>query len=832
MKRLFPAILIILAYGFAADTLHAQPGRGGGRVPGGTISGTILADETGEGVPGATVAVFKVSDSTLATGVVGGTNGEFVIQGLMPGAYYLKVTSLGFEMQIIPDVTLSAGSMRVDLGEIRMAEDASSASEDVTVSAERSDIEFRSDRTVYNVENQPVTSGGNVIDVLKNVPQVEVDINDNVSLRGSQNVAVMINNRPVPLSGDALAGYLKGLPADMVKSVEIIPNPSAKHDPDGMAGILNIVLKDKREEGGVSGTVNLGVGSNNSFNSTGSLNVRTGKLNLFSSYSFRYDEGKSSGSTYRENLLLDPVTILEQTSTGEQISRSHTFNTNLDYGFDDHNSVSLSAVLSRNGSNSYGSNLYSLREAGEADPIVTERFTPSDGDRNSENFSAGYRWVKEASRHEFSVDASYNRFGFGNDGSYVERLQGEIGITDSVVERQATNSDNNNYEVSARADYVRPIGENGRMETGYKWEFERINSDFYSETFNPTTGNFVPDVNLNNEATYDQQLHSIYGIYGHTFGALDLQFGLRAEQASTKFDLLTTSEIFEKDYFSLFPSGSASYSIGQGTRLRASYSRRITRPRFWNLNPFPQYEDRLNLRRGNPYLDPEYTDAYELGFNQFFPWGSLSVSPYYRYQTDQIGRWLEVDSNGVSTLTFENFQTSETYGAEIVGTYRLRDRLSAFVNLSLYQTDLDGSNVDEELSNDAFGWSARANVNWTIIDGLDMQTSYFYRGRIGLPGGEIKPMHSADLAVKKSLFSDRASLTLRVSDPFDTRKFELSRSDRNYYTANVWEWQSREVSLNFSWNFGQQDRNANRRRPRRDDSDGGQSSGPPAGIGF
>ena len=816
---------------FITDTLLAQPGRGRGRgmMPSGVITGSILAGESGESIAGAAIAVRNAKDSSLVTGVISKLDGTFSIEGLIPGAFYLKITSLGYANMVVPDVALSPGSMRLDLGQIQLQLDSTQAGDEVVITADRADVEFRSDRTVYNVENQPVTAGGNLIDVLKNVPQVEVDINDNVSLRGSQNVAVLINNRSVPLSGEALAGYLKSLPADMVKSVEIIPNPSAKYDPEGMAGILNIVLKEKRKDGGWSGTINLGAGSNNTYSATGSLNYRDSRFNVFSSYSFRYNDRETSGKTYRENKIFDPATTLNQESSGLIHSRSHVLNTSIDYNFDQVNSLSLSLLGSYNSNNGTNKNLYEFGEIGSTDVLRTVRETPGVSSRTGSDAALTYRWIKEASRHEFTAEARFNQNGWDDDGNYAEWLRGEGGTIDSLTERQMTETRNNNYEGSFQTDYVRPIGEKGRIETGYRWELSQIDNDFYSESFSASAGEFRPDIDLNNEFSYEQQLHSVYGIYGHQFGPFDAQIGVRAEQALTEFDLKTTSEVFENDYFSLFPSGALAYSLGQATRFRISYSRRITRPRTWNLNPFPQYEDRLNLRRGNPYLDPEFTDAIEFGFSQFTPWGSISISPYYRSQTDQIGRWLEVDSNGVSTLTFENFNTSKTFGAEIVGTYRLKNRLNAFVNLSLYQTDLDGSNVDEELSNDAFGWSARGNLSWTIISGLDLQSTYFYRGRIGLPGGEILPMHSADLALKKSLFNDKASLTLRASDVFNTMRFELEREDRNYYTKNLWNWQSQQLSLNFAYTFGQQNRNMNRRRARQNNSG---NSGPPAGIGF
>ncbi|MCB0713157.1 MAG: TonB-dependent receptor [Ignavibacteriae bacterium] len=811
------------------EMLTAQPGRGG-MMPSGSLVGTIVADNSGEPIPGATLAIWNSLDSTLVTGAASKVDGTIAIEGLRPGSFYLKITALGFLPKVVPSVEITGGALKFDFGTVRMEADEAFESEGVTLRGERADIEFRSDRTVYNVANQPVTSGGNAIDVLKTVPQIEVDINDNVSLRGSQNVAVHINDRPVPISGDALAAFLKSLPADMVKSVEVIPNPSAKYDPDGMAGIINIVLETEKDHGGVSGSVNLSAGTGDSYSATGSLNWRQNKLSLFSSYSFRYNEWNSDGVVYRENRILDPVNLLNQAYIGNSLNRSHVLNTTLDYGFDDMNSLSLTALVSTRSGLGGNSITYASGDVGSVNIDTTVRNSPSKDNGLNMDYTLGYRWAKESSNHEFSAEVRYFSDNNEGDGSYVERLSGEL-ANDSVVQRQVTETQNKNFGTTFRLDYIRPIGEKGRIETGYKGDLTRINNTYYSESFDPKTDEFQPDVELNNEFVYDEHIHAAYAIYNHQFGSLEAQVGLRAEQALTDFNLKTTGETFENNYFSLFPSASASYALGQTTRVRASYSRRINRPGVWRLNPFTQYEDRLNLRTGNPYLRPEYVDAIELGLNKFTAWGSLSFSPYYRHSTDLIERWLTIDSNGVSTVSWENFATTDSYGAEFVGTFRVKDRLRGFANLSLYQFDLNGSNIESDLTNNAFGWSASANMSLTILSWLDFQTNYFYRAPIKISRGEITAMQSLDGALKATFLEKKASLSLRVSDIFNTMKFDLFRDDPNYYIEVDRKWLSQRATLTFSWNFGQQDQSGQRRRQRRDDGES-QGGGTPAGVGF
>lgn len=824
-RRSLPFLFILLllsSYTLQAQNPGRRPGAGAG-APSGAISGTIADSASGEAVPGATVAVWRVADSTLATGAIAKPDGGFAIEGLRPGAYYLKVTALGYVPLTVPDIRLTREAPRADLGTLVLIVDES-VTDQVTVTAQRSDVEFRADRTIYNVENQPINAGGNAVDVLKNVPQVEVDIDDNISLRGSQNVVVLVNGRSIPLTGEALAGYLKGLSAEGIRSIEVIPNPSAKYDPDGMAGIVNIVLADNRKKENLSGNLTVGAGSNNGYNASGSLNAGIGRLNVFGSYSFRYDERESEGTLFRENRLLDPVTFLDQTSENHRIDRSHVVNTSLEYALSATSSLTASALLNVGSETSGGFVNYTMLDDSREIASQTTRFSPGTERETSMDYSLGYRWIKEPSRHELTAEARYSVDDEEELEYYSERSRG---VVDTIVELQNTRGDEGNTRMSFQIDYVMPLGESGGLQAGYKGELNSLDNALFSETFDPALGEFTPDIDRNNEFIYDQQIHALYAIVDRKFGRFDAQIGLRAEQAMTDFNLTTTGETFDKEYFSLFPSGALAYELDDARRLRLSYSKRISRPRVWSLNPFPQYDDRLNLRIGNPYLDPEYTHSVELGFNQFAPWGTFGVSPYFRRTTDRIERFLTIDTNGITTLTQANFDYSDSYGAEFVGTYRIREKLTGFVNLSLYRVVLNGESVDADLSNDAIGWSARVNGTWTIVPGLDLQASYFYRAPAGISNGKMKAMHSADIAVKKSLFDDQASLSLRVSDPFNTRGFGMWRDDPEYYIESNRSHNSRAAWLSFAWNFGQETRKSQRRRgEEREESE------PPAGMDF
>ena len=446
------------------------------------------------------------------------------------------------------------------------------------------------------------------------------------------------------------------------------------------------------------------------------------------------------------------------------------------------------------------------------------------------NYSLTHRWTKEQSRNELVTEFRYYSDRDEDKGNYVERLTGEL-QSDSLVAQQNTAYDRFNYGFIAQSDYVRPIGEMGRLEAGYKGEFRNINNEVYSESIDRGTGEFVPDVDVNNEFEYDERINALYALYNHTFGKLDAQIGLRGEIVTSDFNLLTIDSTYENDYTSLYPSAAVSYSLTDRTRLRASASRRVNRPGVWRLNPFTQYEDRLNRRRGNPYLRPEYTNSFELGLNHFTDWGTLSFSPYYRHTTDLIERWLTVDSQGVSTVSWENFAATDTYGADIVGTFRAGSTLRGFVSASLYQFDLDGSNVDSDLTNDAFGWNLSANASYSPLKWLSFQSNWFYRAPIKINGGEIDAFTQVGAAVKATFLDDRASLSLRASDIFNTMEFNLFRGDDTYFVDLSRNWQSQGVTLTFSYDFGRRD-GAQQRQRRRSEGGEGEGGGSPASMGF
>jgi outer membrane receptor protein involved in Fe transport len=793
---------------------------------GGSISGTIIDGATNEPLPKATIALRSAHDSTLVTGALTERDGTFTIGGLRPGRYYARVSYVGMTTHIVDSITIAPGTMQVSLGRIAVTADAS-ANDEVVVSARRDFMTTAIDRTIYKTSDLLVSSGGTAADLLRNIPSIEVDIDGNVSLRGNQNVAIQINGRPVMMSRDALVSFFRSLPASSIERIEVIPNPSAKYDPDGMSGIINIVLK-QNEDRGMSGGINGGIGLPGSANIGGNISYGSGPWNLFANYGFNYGKHQFWGSRYQENRLIEPRTALRQADTGDNIYRGHSLNASVDYAFDEQNSLSLTAFANTRGGALDAINHITYLDAARAATGAYDRTTDGNKTGYGMDYRLAYKWVEKPASHELSVETRYSADRDDDDSQFREQDFDIAGgpLTASPA-RTRTTTNERNGEYSAQADYVRPLWENAKLEAGYKGSKRTIDNSFFAEMFDDSSGEFKPDVSQNNTYTFDEQIHAGYVTFGQEFGAFGVQAGLRAEQALTTFSLATTNQAFDNDYFSLFPSAFVTYTPAEGTQLKASYSKRINRPDVWALNPFSPFNDRNYRRIGNPYLKPEYTHAYEFNFMQYLPWGTITVNPYFRRTVDAIQRFERFDSSGIATLTFENFGTVDSYGADLIASGRISDWFQGFASVSLYQWQTDATNLGAEgFTNDAFGWFARLNATFSIGWGIDIQGSTMYRAPIKIDGGTMDAWSMSDIAIQKKLFEDKAKIGIRVSDPFNQGGFSINRGTERYYEETDRKWTSRTAMLTFSYTFGTPDRRQQRR------NQGGGESQPSPDMGW
>lgn len=782
----------------APVALHAQQRAGGG--PPTLVSGVVRDAESEQPLAAASVAAWSASDSTLVTGTLTDEGGRFALPGLQPGSYYLTATYIGYGTRTVDSVTVSPASPRRDLGVIALAPQALEL-EGLVVEGERSAVQIQVDRTVYQADKLPAAAGGTATDVLRNLPSVEVDIDGNVSLRGNQQVAVQVNGRPMPLRGEQLAAFLEQLPASMVEKVEVIPNPSAKHDPSGLGGILNIVLKQNVDLGWSAG-ITLGAGTEGRYNASGNVGYQRGPLTVMTSYGWNDMTRDSDGSTFRTNLYLDPITHFDQRNVGERGFSGHVLNTNAEYKLTEKNSVNANVVFSMRDGERDDVNTYRVLDADRDVMDVYDRLTLGAMDNNRFDAALGFRSVTEPQRHEWSTELRWS----GDVDDDVSRFEIEPGPGSATpAELEWNDQHSAEDELTAKLDWARPFGDAMKVEAGYKGALRMLDSDFHEEFY--AAGATDPTTVRDNVFGFDEQVHAVYGLVTQDLGDFDLQGGLRVERTETTFDLTSTGESFDNDYLSWFPSASVLYELEPyGARtVRASYSRRIERPRTRFLNPFPMSEDQLNRFVGNPGLGPEYTDSWELAFQESGQLGTLQLTPFYRRTTDVIRRYKEIDeATGVSTTTFRNLDTSESYGTDLTGSFRFGP-VNGFVGLSAYQQETSGRNVQAGLSSESFTWSARLSASYKVTPSTDVQYFQFYRGPQDVEQGRVSGFTFTNLAVRQKL-AENMSLTLRVMDPFDKMGFEFRTADEDHLQITERDFDARAAYLSFNWTFGEQPR--------------------------
>jgi outer membrane cobalamin receptor len=789
----------------------ARMGAGAGQMPSGEVRGSVQDAVSLRGLGSASVAVHSARDSVMVTGTLTRADGSFRIEGLRPGRYFVRVSTVGFAPQTAGDITITPGALVADVGAIRLAQSAVQL-EGVTASVERAQVALAPDRNTFSVRDMPAVAGGTATDVLRNVPSLEVDIDGRVSLRGNQNVAVQINGRAAPMRGDQLGQFLQQLPANMLERVEVIPNPSARFDPDGMAGIINIVLRQNADLGTSYGFT-LGAGTNDRRNVSGNVGHQQGPLTLFANYGYFTDQRQSTGRNFRENRFVTPHTYLEQSVGGLFAPTSHTLNASADYRLGRRDVLFTSVLFSVRDTDNLSTNVFRDLDASRAAVGLREGITENTNDGSTVDTGLGFRRTIQPRTHEFSADVRFNRNNAATLNRFVNQALRLDGTVDDLPATERLNDmDAGTDNWTLQLDYTRPLAGALRLETGYKGTLRRLDNDLDVSVLDAISGEHLRDDALSNAFRFDEQVHAAYGVLGQRIGRIDLQGGLRAEHAGTRFDLRTTGERFDNDYVSLFPSALVGYNFSDQQQLRASYSKRIRRPETGQLNPFAlsggrgpdQVEDELNLFRGNPYLRPEYTHAFELSFQRNGSLGTLQVAPYFRHTVDAVRRVKSVDDAGISTTTFANLATSDSYGTDVTGSWRL-GRFNGFSGFNVFRVVTDGSNLDTDVSNEAVSWSTRASATWRPTERIDLQGFVMYRAPMNVELGRISSFTMMNVSSRFKV-SERTNMTVRVQDPFNLMGFNFVTSDARHFQESRRSFGARGVFLSLSYNFGQQPR--------------------------
>lgn len=795
MKKHSLTLLLVICNLFA---LHAQQRAGNGR-PGGARNGTktrvtgTLVNESQATIPFANVAVYRQSDTSLVGGTASDANGEFSIE-VKPGKYQFKFSFLSFETLTKSNIAVSADP--VDLGKITLVS-ASKQIEEVEVVAQRSQMELKLDKRVFNIEQDLANAGSNAAEILDNIPSVQVDVEGNISLRGSENVRVLIDGKPSTITGTSTADVLRQFQGSMIERVEVITNPSARYDAEGEVGIINIVLK-KNKRRGINGGFEVVAGCPDNYRLAFNLNYRTEKLNLFTSYGLSYRDSPGGGSGYQEFKRNDTAQSILKTENDRQ---RQSFGQNVRLGTDiflnKYNTVTVSGLF--NVSDEENTAVLEYRDFNAQKELLERSIREDVEQETGQNVEASINYTKTFPQEDrkWSTDVQWSESDDLEESDIDENFEPSGNLVN-----QLTSNLEANRTILLQSDYVHPLKNKRVIEGGFRSTLRTIENDFSVEE-STNGGEYVIDERFNNNFEFTENIYAGYLQFGNEIDKFSYQLGIRVEQSDITSDLKLTNEVFKQDYLNFFPSAFFTYKVDKTKQLQLSYSRRINRPNYRYLLPFQTFSDNRNFWQGNPNLVPEYTDSYEFGYLRYFEKGSIFSSVYYRYRTNVIDRIVQATSDSTTVRLPVNLSTENNIGFELNGSYNFSKRISLNANINLYRAVREGEFEGLKLENEVFTMNGRANLKAEVIKGVDMQANFRYTAPQQTTQGRSLSLYSLDLSAGKDVLKGKGTVVASVRDVFNSRRRRSITDTQTIYNETDFQWRARQFLLTFSYRINE-----------------------------
>ena len=816
---LLTILLTISSITFAQRGKWQGMGQGGQMDPSkapkiGQVYGAVIDSATSEPIPYASVSIINSRSNTILTGGITDDRGIFNIKEIALGKHKVIIEYIGYEKKELGPYTFlpfgKNNQTEYNLEKISLNQ-TSLQMAGVEVEGERPLFVQTAEKRVFNVEKNSLSTGGSAIDALRQVPGVEVDPDDNISLRGNTKVNLMIDGKPSSIAGGDIKSLLQSVPASNIADIEVMTNPGAKYDPEGMAGIINIVLKENRFAG-LNGNFNTGGDTQGGTNLSGQVNFRNTKFNSFINLGLNDRVWNSDGTSYRKMEYQAYENILNQSYDSKSNGPNLFVKTGGEYFIDPTQSLGLSFTVSDGKKYRDNDNYTYDKGPGESRYV---RISDSDGDRGGYDFNLNYDKKFKNPKHKLT---SFLRLSDGNNLGTDEYKNMEWENYEEFFENmdEARNGqDGTNRGFDFQADYVRPFENGSKLELGFSSKNNDRNDKQTAEVFDYSLNQFVNDSEFSNDFNFNETVNAAYFQYGGSYWFIGYNAGLRYEAVNMLSDLKSNPEVFKKDYNSFYPSLSFSLGAPQFFQMQASYSKRVRRPRGRQLNPFVSRQDERNYRSGNPFLNPEYTDSYEINFSRFSRGLSLSFGTYYRNTTDEITRHKEVNQDGTSLATYENIGSKETKGFEynIVGS--LGKKIRVIFGGNTYWDD-----INTDLYGDVYDKTSRTNnfritSTYNVLPATEIAFFMFHQPKKEIAIGTFNAMTWSSMSVKQKLMEERLNLTLNISDPFALSGFGFSLQNDSWLQESVRNFSSRTVRLTLEYRFGKMEDKSRFSRQRR-----------------
>lgn len=810
-----------------------------------SITGKVVDKDAGIPLEYATITVTDVNNAEDVEGGITDTSGNFTIE-VPAGEYTIKIEYISFQ----PIILTKKISGDLNLGTTQL-EFAASDLDEVTVVAETTTVDIRLDKKIYNIGKDLTTAGGTVSDALNNVPSVSVDVEGGISLRGNDNVRILINGKPSAIAGYGSTDVLRQLPADAIERVEVITSPSARYDAEGTAGILNIILR-KEKTLGFNGSLNTSVGNPDLASISANLNLRTDKFNVFNTTGYRYSSSPGNGYFDTQYNTTNEVTptydrIIEDRDI-QRLNRGFNTNLGLEYYISDKSSIT-GTVFYRNGNDvDETTNLtQSFRDASKV--LETTRIERQKEKDDRYQFSLNYINRFNDEGHQLTADVQYATSEEVQNTFINEDITFDTEDTTPIIaERLLTNEKQNEYLI--QADYVLPFGEGSQFEAGYRGNFENEVTDYrVNQEQIANSNNFVQNDTLTNLFDYTENVNAAYTQLGSKFGDFSVLAGLRLENTQLKGKIgsaLTEAELqdiygfeintdFDNNYLGLFPTLNVTYELNDRENVTLGYNRRINRPRGWFLNPFPDRSSRNNVFQGNPNLQPAFANAYDLGYLKRWDKLTLTSSVYFQRETESFevvqeiielqGQGSNTNGNTVIRSIPVNLSSNERLGAELGVLYNPVKWLRLNGSFNFFQFNTEGffNNVDYSAKNTSY--FARFSSKVSLPLDIDWQTNAFYRGASQNAQSDTDGILSIDLALSKDVLGDNGTVSMNVSDLLNGRKRSQITTNDLFTRDSEFQWRQRQINLSFVYRFNQRKNESQKNRQSGGDDEEGDYQG-------
>jgi hypothetical protein len=784
------------------------------------ISGTVTDLETNTPLEYATISVFKVNSEDAINGVITDSNGEFSIE-LNEGVYDFKVEFISFKIKYYKNISVNNS---ISLGIIELSVDENMLDE-IEVIGEKTEIEIKLDKTVYNIGKDLTLKGSSVSDVLDNLPSVEVDIEGNVSLRGNQSVRILINGKPSGLVGISSNEALKQFPSESVEKVEVITSPSARYNAEGTAGIINIILRRSKLTG-FNGSLTLNSGFPERYGVSANLNYRTKKINFFNNigYNKRVSEGSFVNQTeyYTDQAINN---FLNENGVRDSERNSNYLNTGIEYFISDKTSVVGSYVLRK--SDGFTNNTNNVNQNFNGISKFSERLEKESeiDDTNEFSINLTHNFKKEG--HVLTMDYQKEKSS-ENENGFISNTQLKPLFTKYLSEK--VNTDEIQESELFKIDYVLPIKKDGQFELGFRRSNQYQDIDYLAEN-EDLNGNFINDLNLSNTLLYNEKVNAFYTQYGNKNNKFSFLLGLRYEESKTTVKQLANNTNNVKNYNDFFPTLNLSYQIKEDETITFGYNRRIRRARSYFINPFPSKSSATNIFQGNPNIDPTYSNGIDLGYLKRYEKLTLNGSIYYRKSTgvftfisENTGDFVLVNEILVPVLrrTPINLASNKQIGLELNANFNKSKNWRLNGSLNFYESETLGEYMGIVYDSKNLTWSGRISNNLKLFSSVDWQTSFRYRAPQKTAVNERKASIYSNTAFSKDLLKDKITLTFKVNDIFETGKWRIESFNENYRSYSESNWRGgRTLELNLIYRFNQKKKESRNSGDYNDYSEGG-----------